>query len=451
MKTSVVLLFLWSSLLFSQLKDSRQLIWERTEETSRNRNNNCDDYQLLNFHCSIDYSKSFNQLTYHKDKSHSLILVHARKKDQENSLIWKNKSTAAELEESKYFKPENKDPVPLLKQPSLFSYIAPADPEALQNLKDSVQIERKTQDIYELIFTQKRIKPSDLQKIHSYLSIKYGISLSKGKYVDSDGKTIWDPKKNKNYLYRLTGIGRDDSNELYQKQSSNQEDLILTISLGEIQNKNVENRSVIPDRNFLVWADNNKDLKLTKKQDLIALNREWKLNFIGKELSRKGYVIRIIKSLLNPDDNRYLEYLAILDNETDEHRFMGEEVGNYIIFRNIEFDLNKDNSALLSFAVKSGISKPNEEIRFPEKDEFSSQNILLYPNPVRPEKDFHIVFPPIKGLVIDIFDTSGRKISSTPIEPEATHFTSQLRVQGMYIINIVVNGKTLKTLKLLVE
>ncbi|MDR0825143.1 MAG: hypothetical protein LBN74_08625 [Prevotella sp.] len=63
---------------------------------------------------------------------------------------------------------------------------------------------------------------TDLAKIHSYLSIKYGISLNyagQSNLYNSAGNVVWDGTANAGYRENVFGLGRDNASGLYQKQS----------------------------------------------------------------------------------------------------------------------------------------------------------------------------------------------------------------------------------------
>ena len=104
----------------------------------------------------------------------------------------------------------------------------------------------------------------ELQKIHSYLSIKYGISLEPEKskknypnYVNSNGDIIWDGTKFKPYQNYVFGIGRDDKSGLYQKQSTNYDMSTLTVFVGdELADLNDKNRGTLSDNTFLMLGTN---------------------------------------------------------------------------------------------------------------------------------------------------------------------------------------------------
>ena len=88
-------------------------------------------------------------------------------------------------------------------------------------------------DIAEVINYSNDVSNSDLQKIESYLAIKYGIDLDNDTdYVDSNGNVLWDVASNGNYLFNTFGIGRDDASGLNQivSKSANAGQL-LTVAL----------------------------------------------------------------------------------------------------------------------------------------------------------------------------------------------------------------------------
>ena len=78
--------------------------------------------------------------------------------------------------------------------------------------------------VQELIILKKsgngHLDPVDIQKIHSYLAVKYGVTLSTD-YLASDGATsVWSrTAAPANYNSGIFGIARDDDYSLYQKQS----------------------------------------------------------------------------------------------------------------------------------------------------------------------------------------------------------------------------------------
>lgn len=138
-----------------------------------------------------------------------------------------------------------------------------------------------TGTINEVLAYSDKVTDADMQKINTYLAIKYGITLGQGNntantagnfhisdnfakydYVATDGTTkIWDATALNTYRYHIAGIGRDDNEGLAQKQSTSvnyNANNQVTIGLGGIFASNAANtaNSFTNDRSYLVWGDN---------------------------------------------------------------------------------------------------------------------------------------------------------------------------------------------------
>ena len=110
------------------------------------------------------------------------------------------------------------------------------------------------------------VNAADLQKIHSYLAVKYGISLNDGSnstdynYVNSAGTAVWNRQTNVGYNFNIFGIGRDDASNLNQTQSRSQSFEGLTIyksaTLGTVNN-NADTQLLPVDQTFLMLGGNN--------------------------------------------------------------------------------------------------------------------------------------------------------------------------------------------------
>jgi uncharacterized protein (TIGR02145 family) len=103
--------------------------------------------------------------------------------------------------------------------------------------------------------------PADLQRIHTYLAVKYGFSMSKNTqdWFIAD-VTVWDRSAEETYNNNIFGIGRYDATGLYQKQSRSQDDVNGFIAfVGDLYMKdfNKDNSGVIPDGHFLMFGSNN--------------------------------------------------------------------------------------------------------------------------------------------------------------------------------------------------
>ncbi|MEZ5044488.1 MAG: T9SS type A sorting domain-containing protein [Saprospiraceae bacterium] len=131
-----------------------------------------------------------------------------------------------------------------------------------------------------------RVLTADEQlKISSYLAIKYGLSLQKSDYLAADGQVLWNAKANAVFSNRITGLGRDDTSGLYQKQSTNQSTSkpLLTIGVEAIAATNQDNSGQIPNQSFLLWGDNNGSLspEEAKEASNSRLARKWLMQASG--------------------------------------------------------------------------------------------------------------------------------------------------------------------------
>lgn len=448
-------LFLSCSLsVFSQLVSSEVQLWEKANPTSRQAVS-CKDENLLNFHCGIKDKLIKKYIKYSKNKSHTLSLVHASKEDE---LIWENKEKQVSLGSNSYQSGKEKN-IKIRRRPSIFSYNGTADPN--KGKVDTLKIKFEDQNLYEMIFLPKKAKILDLNKIHSYLSIKYGISLEIGKYYNSDGTVIWDPEKHKDYTYRPTGLGRDDGNELYQKQSSNQADPFLAIGMNDIRRTNIDNQSVLDNNNFVIWSDDDKGMTLKNDKNLDVLERNWEINFIGSKIPKADYKVRIEKMGVNPRSLPLIYWMLLKKDNGEIKKIQGIENESYVIFNKVDFldAFDSGDKAHFTFAVSPKDKKGNEinprsnsGSQYSEKDlSLEVNQIVLYPNPVKKDQNFTVVFPKMENLIISIYDGGGRLIKLEKISENAGSYISHLSVQSSYIVNLTQDGKIIKTFKLIVD
>ncbi|SMP35271.1 T9SS type A sorting domain-containing protein [Chryseobacterium profundimaris] len=448
------LILFFSISAFSQLTKSDHIqLWEKIDHSSK-ESGLCADENLLNFHCGIKDKVLEKIIKYSSNKDHTISLVHQSK---ENELIWLDSRQNISLSNTFY---NNKDrKIEIAKRPSIFSFIGKADSD--KNKIENPHIKFEDHNLYELIFIQKKAKTLDLNKIHSYLSIKYGISLEKRKYYSSDGKVIWDPDKHKDYKYRPTGLGRDDGNELYQKQSTNQEDQFLTIGMNEIKRTNSQNITVLDDNNFVIWSDDNKSLSLKNDGKLDVLERNWEINFIGK-FPKTNYQIKINKEIINPN-LLPLSYWMLIKKENGEIiQVPGIEDNKHVIFKAVEFLNAFDSGNITHFTFAASPRDHRDETNLltnSNSGNYYNENglsldlntISLYPNPVKKGQNFTITFPPMDNLIISVYDSGGRLVFLEKISNKLRQFTSRLPAQSSYIITLTQQGKIIKTFKLIVD
>ena len=120
-------------------------------------------------------------------------------------------------------------------------------------------------NIGEVILYSSTPSAANLNKIESYLAIKYGLTrggntgpTASYNYLSSNATVIWNKVSNTGFNFDIAGIGRDDASALFQKQSisvNNNEP--VTIGLTSIANSNALNANTFnADQSFLVWGNN---------------------------------------------------------------------------------------------------------------------------------------------------------------------------------------------------
>ncbi|MDV7696780.1 hypothetical protein N6B72_07605 [Chryseobacterium soli] len=221
--------------------------------------------------------------------------------------------------------------------------------------------------IPEILVFDTNLSTVDKQKVETYLSIKYGITIndiSEKNYVSSGNEIIWDSKKNKNYNFRITGIGRDQLFGLYQKQSQNSEDEHLVISLGEVKATNRQNNSSLNQSSYLLWGDNNQALTF-KEVDLISahpnrdMKRMWKTQVKNTgSLPIKTHLYLTFTGLAQNDKIK----LRIFSNESNYQsdtsaNILGEKLNDSLyVFKDAVWDADRDGIDYFTFNLQDSQS-----------------------------------------------------------------------------------------------
>lgn len=119
-------------------------------------------------------------------------------------------------------------------------------------------------NISEILVYPGNLNASQINRVNSYLSLKYGITLDQTtaqNYTASDGTTVyWNGTANSSHKNNIAGIVRDDVSGLNQKQSrsTNSGLQIVVGNDNQIATTNALNTSSFADdKSALVWGDNN--------------------------------------------------------------------------------------------------------------------------------------------------------------------------------------------------
>jgi len=175
--------------------------------------------------------------------------------------------------------------------------------------------------IAEIITFNATLSDTAINKVESYLALKYGISLSpnsaygaiNSNYTAADGTIFWTAASNTAYSKCIAGIGRDDSSAVLQKQSKSVHDSSLIYIYngaagGGFPAANTDNTTAITsDKSFLMAGDNglSKNLAACLANGNVArMARIWKVQKTGAGIST--VTIAVIKDSVAANVKRLL-------------------------------------------------------------------------------------------------------------------------------------------------
>ncbi|MGH1386144.1 GEVED domain-containing protein [Kordia sp.] len=127
-------------------------------------------------------------------------------------------------------------------------------------------------DIAEVIMYDRALTATEIQRVESYLALKYGITLgfndanwdsntntsspfgyagTSEDYIDSNGSVIWDGSVNAGYGYNVFGIARDDNSQLSQTESSS-----VNVTPADVLTMRKESGSFASNLSYLIVGNN---------------------------------------------------------------------------------------------------------------------------------------------------------------------------------------------------
>jgi len=195
-----------------------------------------------------------------------------------------------------------------------------------KHFNSSISNQNLTGNIAEVLLADGPLDANSIQRVESYLAIKYGITLNNSgqlgsivgnqgyNYLAADGTIIWDPTIDPNYRYDIAGLGRDryqdfdggDNSTSYDdkklrynlhqriSKSENTEAIVsmstnstfgtdnLDQSRPEIDNTTWGSPSLFSYlHNYLLWGNDHRSLNQTATelppQFVSRIEREWKI------------------------------------------------------------------------------------------------------------------------------------------------------------------------------
>ncbi|WP_046754864.1 LamG-like jellyroll fold domain-containing protein [Kordia jejudonensis] len=213
---------------------------------------------------------------------------------------------------------------------------------------------RYSGEIAEVIIYDRDLSTAELEKVESYLAIKYGITLGSNDafwdtpsntatpfgyagtskdYIDSSGNIIWDGSVNAGYGFNVFGIARDDNSALMQTKSKS-----VNVSPADVLTMEVESGSFPSNQSYLIVGNNGLaetiQTSTLPERTFGMLNKIW----LARESSADVGAVTLefdmsASGIANLDD---LE-LYIADNTgfTNYENYTGTNVGGVLTFTGI--------------------------------------------------------------------------------------------------------------------
>lgn len=482
-------LFFYSINVFSQEKDSffNDCLWVKANNSIIRSNQKVNNKEselknCFNFNSIVDFSKDKIERKYKNlvTKNSSLFVVLKSDSKEENILLSLERgSFKTSLSNQKIVC----DKEVLLnkgdsKKGMLLSYLYNKN-SLIGRKKGNLILEdllfddkESINQLAELIYIPRCVDNKEKEIIESYLSLKYGISLNeKQNYYNSNGNKLWDFKDNDGFNKRITGIGKDETIGLNQKQSKNSLEDGLSIGFDKIKKSNSENEVILKNKDFLLWGDNGKNTFLEKSDDVTQkrIQRVWKVKTVSDSITNFKTQIKIDKVLMpveanfNSQDTDFI-WLAIDNSNTSDFNYKSAKYTKAtvndekeIVFDNVEFLSNSDNFFTIVKAKENpnslNANSSNPLAKIAESENSLTSQFKLYPNPITANEKFTIQFnlKEISKVVIQIADVNGKIIKTKDLGSINNYsFTESLPVSGTYLIIVSVDGK-LETSKLIVR
>ena len=143
--------------------------------------------------------------------------------------------------------------------------------------------------LHEFIFFNRDLTDLEMSKVHTYLAVKYGITLdntgggTQGDYIATNDVIIWDASVNPAFHQDVIGIGRDDDEALLQKQSHSFDDT-TRIYISDLAATNSSNAGIFDTNISYVTIGHNGNAICGVNDEIPAallpanrLEREWKI------------------------------------------------------------------------------------------------------------------------------------------------------------------------------
>ncbi|AXG68670.1 concanavalin A-like lectin/glucanases superfamily protein [Kordia sp. SMS9] len=211
-------------------------------------------------------------------------------------------------------------------------------------------------DIAEVVIYDRDLSTAEMERVESYLALKYGITLGANEffwttgtgtsafgytgtskdYVDSNGTIIWDGSANAGYGYNIFGVIRDDNSQFVQTQST-------SVNRGPEDILTMTKESGSFDSNLTYLLVGNNGLGETIQTSTLPvrtagmLNKIWHAHESTSDIGTVELEFDMSSSGLSNLDDLEL-YIADTDTFAAYENYQGTNVGGVLTFTGVNLD-----------------------------------------------------------------------------------------------------------------
>lgn len=319
-----------------------------------------------------------------------------------------------------------------------------------------------------IVFDHSLTRPQ-FQAIHTYLGLKYGISLRTINYVNGLNEVVWSTKANQQYSHDIAGIACDTVLGLLQKQGAgNGGEAPVIIAATTLAASSPENTAAVQHGDFLIWGDNGLPLEpitpdtLASTQTTVAhlLHRTWLMqvsgttaNQISTQVVYGGVVCdscMVMALVVDSSGSGTFHPDSVIIHYPDSIDQQGR-----VYFSNVLWDADQSGQDRFTFQVMKPATMFKISHQGAQNDDTDDSpndqgmQCALFPNPTPDHYSLVIVLPGEEPLEITLLDPAGRVVEQKVL-PAARlhHYEGRVELPGLYLIRIKTSAEE-RTLKLL--
>ncbi len=125
-------------------------------------------------------------------------------------------------------------------------------------------------NIAEVIVFNSALNAASLQRVGTYLAIKYGYTLNQStatNYVNTAGTTIWNATTQATWSNNIAGLGKDNNETLLQLQSRSVNagfQMAMAVGNSIAATNSANTGGITTDKSYMIWGDNDAATTFTR-------------------------------------------------------------------------------------------------------------------------------------------------------------------------------------------